>query len=315
MREDQFAVYHKSPFGDAMIFNIYPGARRIPAGFDDTPAAILNRLPPDTRFFLYHIDLTKSHAFPNGRAELTQMLLARGIEVLNSNITDVSKPFLHQACVRAGINCPKAESEGESDELIMVKTAANCGGASERKLPPKRRKQLGVPEPHDEISHTQLYKVLPRRAVPTEWWVDPRLSFDSYIANRANRFWRIYSFLDRIVLTEAAAPGFCKKPDGAEYRHNSFGKFTANGLDVEKKAFEVSPKLVSQVIGIVHELKMSFGTIDLAGDDLGDYYVIDVNTTPTGPTFAQLGLLEHLRTAVGITMKPRRPLSRWLAGS
>jgi hypothetical protein len=109
MRQDQFAVYHKSPFGDALIFNIYPRSLRIRAGFDDTPAAILKRLPPDTRFFLYHIDLTKSHTFPNKRAELTQTLLARGIGVLNADVEDTSKPFLHQACIRAGINSPKAE--------------------------------------------------------------------------------------------------------------------------------------------------------------------------------------------------------------
>jgi len=74
-----------------------------------------------------------------------------------------------------------------------------------------------VSEPHDEIAHTQFYKVLPRRAVPAEWWNDPRLSFDRYISNRANLFWRAYFCLDRLVLTEASAPGFCKKPDGADY--------------------------------------------------------------------------------------------------
>jgi len=77
MREDQFVVYHKSPFRDALIFNVLPQARRIRAGFDDTPATILDRLPHDTRFFLYHIDLTKSGAFPQSRTELTQALLGR----------------------------------------------------------------------------------------------------------------------------------------------------------------------------------------------------------------------------------------------
>jgi len=84
---------------------------------------------------------------------------------------------------------------------------------------------------------------------------------------------------------------------------------------VERKAFEVSPELVSQLAGIVCELKMTYGTVDIVGDDAGNYDVVDVNTTPTGPTFYQSGLLEHLRSAVEITRKSRGRFGRWLGRS
>ncbi len=312
IREDQFVVYHRAPWRHSLIFNLYPGARRIPADFDDRAPQILARVPADARFFLYHIDLTNSAMFPQGRAELTAALRARGIEVLNSDLTDTSKPYIHQACIRAGINCPRADRDGDGDELIMVKTAANCGGASERKLGTGRRRQLGVTEPHDEIMHTHLYKVFPRRAIQDEWWNDPRLSFDRYINNRENRMWRIAFFLDHLMLTEYAAPGYCKKLDRYDYRLNSFGRWSADGIELSEKNCDVPPGLVTEFVGITGELGLRFGSLDFVRDDLGNYYVIDVNPTPAGARILPVGSGEHLRRALPTTDRSRRGIGRWL---
>jgi hypothetical protein len=57
---------------------------------------------------------------------------------------------------------------------------------------------------------------------------------------------------------------------------------------------------------------MRYGAIDMVGDDAGNYYVIDLNSTPSD-RYSQPGILEHLRSAVHYT--PRRRFGHWLRRS
>ncbi len=83
------------------------------------------------------------------------------------------------------------------------------------------------------------------------------------------------------MLTESVAHGFSKKLDIIDYRLNSFGRITGDGLELERKTCELPSGLGPQFLGITRELGMRYGAIDMVGDDAGNYYVIDVNSTPS----------------------------------
>src|SRR4051812_48250337 len=99
----QFVVYEWQAWTDFLITRIVPSTR-ITAGVLGSAARVLDAVPANARFFLFHVDCTVTHRFPRDRANLLSGLGRRGITVLNGSVTDISKRRLQATCVRAGLN-------------------------------------------------------------------------------------------------------------------------------------------------------------------------------------------------------------------
>ncbi len=286
-------------------------------GFQEPAQEVLKRLPGDARYFLFHIDLTRPGDLTGNREELAGTLECRGVRVLNSKIVDVSKRNIQRICQRAGLNCTLAEQSGDPGELLIVKSDLNCGGVSERQLSPRLKRKLGVSNPPEMIRHMMDYKVMARLDVPEAWWENPALVMERFIRNKANRSWRFYLFLDRLVVSEVVAMGPIKKGADVIQRLNSFVRLSDDGYVVEERRSHIPSAAMEQAIGLIRAAGLHFGAIDVVGDDAGRYYAIDLATTAGEPTFPLPRAFQYLRSSVGVTLSERGPLSamkaRWQA--
>lgn len=293
---DRTVIYEWPALEDMLISRVLPNAPRILAGIHDPVEQICSRIPHETGFFLFHISATFSAQFPACRPKLIEILRARGIEIINGEVTDISKRAIQQYCRALGLGCTAAAEEGDPDELLIVKTDMNFGAAMERKLPREQRKALSLSFSW-RMRGPGSYKVLPRRSVKASWWRDHALVIDRYIQNRGHRILKLYIVLDRLVLSDAVERGHIKKMDRYISRANSFLTAGETGPAAVHICSDFPASAVRDGLTLASHMGLSFGTLDIVFDDGGNCYVVDVNSTPGLFQLPQPGLIEHLSQA------------------
>jgi len=271
---------------------IVPGFTPLEAQVGDRAADVLDAVPAGTTHFAFHLNCTITHGFPEGREELVAGLRDRGIQVLNGATTDISKRRVQRLCADLGLNTAIATREGDPAERIIVKTDLNFGGDSEWALTDEQRGALGVGPGSDIIWNPNHYRVLPRREVEEAWWADPRLVRERFISNAGDCWYRAFLFLDRLAVCELHTPNLIKKVGESEVRRVWMTSLAEAAVPAGAPAV-----LVEALRRFAPAFPLDVGTIDAVVSDAGDYFLIDVNTTPAF-NYPIDGVIDHMRGAL-----------------
>jgi hypothetical protein len=299
---DNLVAYDSSAWKDFMLPTLFPRIRRLRASIYDESEKILKLLPSKTRYFLFHLDCTITHSFPLCRRDLIQGLQLQGIQLLNVQVTDISKQAVQRQCVELGLPGADAPREGDSDELLIIKTNLNWGGANEDRFSPRERRMLGLPPPTTVMGSSTDYKVMKRAKVPARYWNDARFAVEKFIRNEAESWHRLYVCFNRMILTYAKSPGLIKKFSiGMPRADFSLRRTVPCKTNVYPSDFPLN-----RIIRFIDGIGLDFGAVDIVHDDNGGYFVVDINTTPH-LTGAPKGFIEHLRGSTAKTSAINTP--------
>jgi hypothetical protein len=287
------------PSGNSLLSGVLGGlAERVWVDpFRDLASQPLGDACGDAEVVCFHVDLTLRRGLRLDIAGWSRRLEAEGRYVVNGRVQDISKRSLARHLKAIGLPTCAATRRGPADEPLFVKTNLNYGGRKESRLPPE---VVDAAELSGLISAEVgafSYRVLPRKDVPAGLWSDPAHAIERYVTNSHDSFVRAYFSGVQIIMVVAYAPGPIKKLRGDPRDTNyvtDIGHLKGGAED-----FELSDALKSTVCRFVERTPVEFGSIDLVHDDDGHYYVIDLNTTPSGGEGADPELNEHLR--LGIT--------------
>ncbi|MFC1760901.1 hypothetical protein ACFL6U_02345 [Planctomycetota bacterium] len=274
-----FVIYRWWCGGKYLAYELAPKATIIDASIYDTVEQVHASLPSGVRTFLFHLNITLTARFPKGREELVGRLKSLAVRILNENVTDISKNGIQKTCQEIGLPSTLAQHDGDEDELVIIKTDSNVACDSEYQLTAEDRSVLGLGEPVAFIRYSSDYKVLPRKDVPSDWWSDSSLICERFITNSAERWYRAYKFLSRIVLCEFTSTDVIKKVSNSVVRRLWFVEIISNGWNVQEGDGSADPVL-EQLVRFAAEVQLDFGTIDVMVDNAGVPYIIDLNSTP-----------------------------------
>ena len=287
------ALYEWNTGDDFLIRHLFPEAAVVPASLDDTYQSLARGLPEDLQLFAPHLNCTLTAGFPRERSKLLEELRARGVHVLNERVTDISKKSLQATCARAGLPTTKADSEGDPDETLIVKTNLNFGGATEWALSSEERVELGLGMGSDIIWKPDHYQVLPRKEVERKWWTDENLIIERFIENRSDIWYRAFLIFDRVFLTELKSPGRIKKVWDSELTGSWKSGFGPEWQDTIPDSGPAG-QILRDLALYVSETGLEFGAVDFVLSEQGRPFLIDLNSTPAYH-YPLPGLVEHLR--------------------
>lgn len=290
-----WVVYHWLSDSGYFIHALVPDFRPIAARVGDTLNDVLQNVPAGTTDFAFHLNCTITERFPEGRPALVNALRARGIRVLNAATTDISKQRVQRVCKELGLNTVTASRDGEPDERIIVKTDLNFGGDSEWALSDDQRAALSIREGSDIIWKPEHYRVLARKDVEARWWDDPRLVRERFVANRDDRWYRVFVFLDRLAVCELTNPNEIKKVNESRVLRVWRVRLTEQAVPEDAPA-----GLIEDLRRFVRAFPLDFGTVDVVADDAGGHHIIDVNTT-AAYNYPIEGVVEYMRGALATT--------------
>lgn len=296
--DNRYVVYRWLTSEAFLLPAIVPGATVLEAAVDEAAGDILARIPVDSGAFHFHLNCTHTDRFPLARAELVRQLRARGIPIINSALTDISKRAIQRACVELGLNTTTAPREGDPDELLIVKTDLNFGGDSEWALTLEERAAVGAGEGSQLIWKPDHYQVLPRKELEESWWTDPTLVREKYIDNRHDRWYRAFLLLSRMALCEFVDPSQIKKVG-----HSTASRvWLLQRSDVEASEGDTPypRQLVRDLLRFAGAFAIDFAAVDIVVSDAGQAYIIDVNSTPAY-NYPVSGLVEYLRGGLALS--------------
>jgi hypothetical protein len=291
------AIYEWHAWNGYLLPTLLPSAIGVSARIGETSVEVERRTPADTTCFAFHLDLTHTSAMPTDRRALVDRLHARGITVINGLLTDISKRHVQSCSAASGFPMIIAEADGDPDELLIVKTDLNYGGHSERDIEPWERRHLGLPMADTWRRTSRTYTVVPRRAVPHDTWARADLLVERFVTNATGLFFRVHTFLDRMVVTAAVHPDPIKELAWGVPRQDFYFKGDRAAPD-PAQVYDLSDACNRADIDanlpalrrFCRRIGLDFGAIDVVVDDHGQWYVVDANATP----FWNRSDLEHL---------------------
>ncbi len=292
MSDAVLVVYEWSAWNDFLIRTIRPDARRLRADPGDRLDGILDRLPEQTRQFLFHLNVSRSARFPRHRARLVTALAERGVRVLNAAVVDTTKRHVQAICQLGGLPSASAPHTGDPDELLIVKSNLNHGGLKERPLSPLQRDVLDLPGEPDGLAADRRYPILPRRKVPPHCWRDDRLIVERYVTNAGNRFYRAYVLGNRLAVSEAISAQPIKEMLGDIPRRNM--PFHVGARRDRAAESDLPAQLLPVLTQFIHRIGLDYGAIDVVADDHGLPHIVDVNPTPYWGAERQPDIVELL---------------------
>jgi hypothetical protein len=279
MITSDFAIYAWHSKGGFLIYSLLPEATVVEAEIADDLDGVLARVPPKTKSFVFHLNCSMTYNFPRSRAALVDALQRRGITVLNERATDISKRSVQRICARSGLNTTLAGPDGDPEDLIIVKTNLNFGGNSESGMPPEERAFLGLGPGSDMMWWPDHYIVAPRKEIKQPWWTDENHICERFVSNPAERCYRAYLFLSRLVVCRLTNPHKIKKMDSSKIE-NIWKLSLEDGIVPEPDSVDYPRPLLRELTTFAGAFGLDFGTIDVMEDEDGQPYVVDVNTTP-----------------------------------
>jgi hypothetical protein len=271
-------IYEWRAWDGFLLPMIFPEASRLPARLGETSGELLQRLPREVRAFAFYVNLTDTRRVPLRRASFCRSLRARGVRILNEDVTDISKHRVQAACRRAGLNVTKAPREGDPDELVIVKTAANYGGEKEKFLSAGQRRVLRLAPRSRWIRKHDGYIIACRKEVRPELWQSRELIVERFIENEQQFFYRVHKALDRVIISKMTNPARIKKMLYQIPRTNWCWTLPSwRGMQGPAP----HPLHVGRAVTrFWREFPLDFGAVDVLQDDCGECYIIDVNASP-----------------------------------
>ncbi len=268
-----------------LITHIWPEANRVSV----VPGTPLPGPQACRGAAMLHINLSQpGRAFDNFAGWLAEFE-AVGRPVINGYFDSIDKWAVQDACGKAGLPATRAPRGGDPQELLIIKARANHYGRFERYLASEMVGDMAPPPwPYPERVHR-----MPREEIPPHVWSDPRITVERYIGNREDRFMRAYVTGDFVAVAVSHAAGLVKEMD---QKRPIEMIATQSGSTL---AFDpCDPLAVAHCLA--RTMRVDFGALDLAVDDDGVIYPIDINTTPAWGTERNLnpGLLSELNYAL-----------------
>lgn len=294
-----------------LIQRLPVSARQVTLSPSDSADALLGRMfeiCPNPDLVLMHINLSDPTRLPVGRVQVIEALQKRGIRVWNALTSDTTKHRIQELNESLGLPVTRAGSEGDPDELLMVKDNFNHHMWGERRLTPEERTSLGYTfSGESPIVDLPDYPVMKRADVPEQWWENEFLFFERFVTNSGGDFYRIYLAGDSFAI----CAGRSEKPvrrmkecrDRVDYlmQRHYFGV-----PELEGRLPEDLRRIFCACVKVAGALQLDFGTLDVIVDDDGAVYVVDVNPTPWwGKGLANMEFFEHLREGVEQGHLPR----------
>lgn len=257
---------------------MFPKATRLHATIGETSSDLLKRLPAEISTFLFHVNLTDTRRTPLRRRAFCRALRARGIRILNEHVTDISKHRVQQVCALAGLRTTLAARDGDPDEMLIVKTNANYGGESEKRLGADGRRRLGLSPRSRLILGYDGYLVLRRSEVRPDFWRSRHVIVERFVENRRHVFYRAHKVLDRVIVSRMVNPARIKKMLQQIRRTN--WNLLLPSLEPVEGPRPVPMHVISAVATFCAAARLDVGSIDLLEDDEGRCYVVDLNAQP-----------------------------------
>lgn len=210
----------------------------------------------------FHIDLTFCFNVPDKREFLCKTFEEKGILIANKNVTDISKRHIQDVLRDIGLNTTVVNGNDLSCDLLILKTNFNYGGMNESETPGYWQYIKGQ------------YRLCQRNQIDDSLWFDHSVIIEKYITNSDNLFYTAYVMYDRLVISEVSDDKIIKKMPYGINRENFF--YILTDLNHESRL----GTLVNILKVFVDNFKLDFGSIDVVRDDFGNFYIIDVNSTP-----------------------------------
>src|SRR5688572_9318403 len=116
--EKTIAVYDFSAWNGSLAATICNQPLLLSANVQDFSSDVLARLPKNTRYFLFHVDLSLSARFPRDRTKLIQFLRVGGVKTFNGALVDIRKRKLRTVLQRAKLPTASAPRSGNRDEIL-----------------------------------------------------------------------------------------------------------------------------------------------------------------------------------------------------
>lgn len=276
MSEQAVYIYEWNAWEGFFMPTLFKTSVRITGCICQNENEIISKVITNAGYFVFHINLTKTHNFIENRANLINILKGKGVKLINAGVLDTSKNWLQIACIENNINSTSAKINGDPDELLIVKTNFNYAGRSENKLTSKEKKILSL---STKDYPTDLnYTIASRKNLPEDIWENETLVVEKFINNVDNLFYRAHKLFNRIVLTEVTDENLIRKmPDGIKTTNYYFDLKQDNNSNKDYKKFE---NIILQIECICKYGAIDFGAFDVVKSDNSEYFIIDINLTP-----------------------------------
>ena len=272
-------VYEWDAWYRYMLVRAVPEATRLRAEVSDTADEVLARCPPGARAFAFHLNATFTGSFPVDRPRLVRELELRGIVPLNATVVDISKRGVQAQCVSFGLPIAAACREGDPDEQGIRQDEPQFRG-------PRRAAAIANAvgyhgRARSFACHSRVDRVPRhvRRDVPDAWWIDPTLVIERFIDNRRNHFHRVCFAGNRCVILRLTNRNPIKKIATSSERLDIY----CWRHELRDGSVPGVQRAVGEAIALYLDRSgMDFGALEVAADDAGVAYVIDVNSTSWG---------------------------------
>lgn len=286
-------IYEWQSNSQFLIRDVVPDFILLQANSRDGVEDVIRAIPPDSDRFIFHLNCTVTQHFPRKRGELIRAIQERGLAVLNSRTTDISKRHIQRMCTELRLPTTLARREGDRDELIMVKTNLNFAGKTEWALTTDERAELKVGDGSQMIWDPYHYFVVPRKDIQAQWWDDDNLICERFVSNNRNLWYRAYLMGNCVFLLEMTNPHDVKKVDESRIVNTWAVRLGDIDFAQAEELNDVSALLRNLQV-FAGGFELDFGTIDIVRDDVAGFFIIDVNTTPAYNNPVP-GLVSHLQ--------------------
>jgi hypothetical protein len=298
LRPSSVVVFEYRAWESYLLRAVCPNAARVRLTPGERADRLLAAIPAGARLVFMHIDLSVTDGFLTHEAEFLDGLAARGITVLNMRATDIRKRTMHDVCRARGLPLAETGREGPPDEMVVVKTNLNCGGAPERRMLTDGRQAsaLLLGELNDQMHDSTDYQVCRRGDVPEAAWSDPSLVVERFIENPDGVLYRA-TVLGRATRVAAIwSDDRIKKSSAPVRKRVDYFYWQDNGTHVP---LGPSNDTALQVVETARRLGEAMG-VDYHGTDCvmdadGALIPIDINKTPWWGDMQRPAVVEHLR--------------------
>lgn len=287
-------IYEWHAWNGHMLQKLMPYAQRLRANPLISSRHVLALLPEDTAVFAFHLNLTHTAAFPLDRSELIASLRKKGIILLNSEITDISKSTLHAVCRELGLRSLDTQQKiGSPGDLVILKTDRNYGGFGERQLSAEMQDAMRVVL-QCPLENINDYRIVRREDVPNDWWNDASLVVERFVYNTDGRKYRAYFAGNRVVFFVIFDSHLIMRFHTSKRRQP-----ICTSLEILRQGMQegLSSALQDAMFRLTDRLRADFGAIDFVEDDVGAIYPIDLNVTSFSRALSD-DLLDYLRVGL-----------------
>lgn len=267
-------VIYQWPDSRGYLANVLmPDATCLAAAPGETNVTVLERLKSACECFWFHLNATMTTNFPADRPALLASLLGRRIEVVNGNVTDISKRYVQQFNREHGFQDVSAPQEGDPNELLILKTNYNCIGDGERYMSALQQDRLGLKR-SEAVPEGFKYRVGPRSTFEPACWANPAFVLERFIHNEWGIWYRAMVRRPKIALCQFQSPAQIKKDGGSRLLQIMWLRSDDHSVR--------SGSIGSLVLRFIGAFRLDFGAVDVVTDLKGVATVVDVNPTPWG---------------------------------